>query len=71
MEAVVGNFYVILLAQMHTDYSTPVISLFVGEGYGTTQSVFKKHIPVCLCLLAKFMDTCSESIQLPFSYVLF
>jgi len=37
MEAVVvENFYVNLLAQMCTDYSTPVISLLMGQHYRAT-----------------------------------
>ena len=43
MEAVVvGNLYVTLLAQMQTDYSTPVVSLLVGQHYRATRRVFGK-----------------------------
>jgi len=42
MEAVVvGNFYINLLAQMQTDYRTPVVSLLVGQHYRATQRVFE------------------------------
>jgi len=43
MEAVVvRNFYINLLAQMLTDYSTPVVSLLVGQHYRTTRIIFEK-----------------------------
>jgi len=50
MEAVVvGNFYVTLLAQMHTDYSTPVVSLLVGQHYrATRRTVEKKYSSLSL-----------------------
>jgi len=35
---------------------------------GDTKSFWNKSIPVCLCLLTKFVVTCSERIQLPFSH---
>ena len=35
---------------------------------GHTKSFWQKSIPVCLCLLTKFVGTCSERIQLPFSH---
>jgi len=62
MEAVVvENFYVNLLAQMCTDYS----SRFSACGtalQGHTKSFWQKTIPVCVCLLTKFVGTCSERI---------
>jgi len=55
--AVVGNFYVYLLAQMHTDSHN---QLFLYLWAITTEPhmefcfffFFEKHVPVCLCLLA-------------------
>jgi len=45
MEAVVvGNFYVNLLARMRTDYSTPVVSLLVGQHYRATRRVFDNKV---------------------------
>ena len=45
MEAVVvGNFYVNLLAQMRTDYSTPAVSLLVGQQYRATRRVFDEKV---------------------------
>jgi len=45
MEAVVvGNFYVNLLAQMRTEYSTPAVSLLVGKHYRATRRVFDKKV---------------------------
>ena len=45
MEAVVvGNFCVNLLAQMRTDYSTPAVSLLVGQQYRATRRVFDKKV---------------------------
>ena len=53
MEAVVvGNFYVNFLAQMRTDYSTPVVSLLVGQHYRATRSVFDKKKYSSLSLFA-------------------
>ena len=41
MEAVVvGHFYVNLFTQMCTDYSTPVVSLLLGQHYRATRRVF-------------------------------
>jgi len=53
MEAVVvENFYVNLLAQMRTDYSTPVVSLLVGQHYRATRRVFDKKVFQFLSLFA-------------------
>ena len=35
---------------------------------GPHEEFLTKSIPVCLCLLTKFVGTCSERIQLPFSH---
>ena len=59
MEAVVvGNLYVNLLAQMRTDYSTPVVSLLVGQHYRATQSVFDKKV-------FQFVSVCLQSSWVP------
>ena len=59
MEAVVvGNFYINLLAQMPTDYSTPVVSLRVGQHYRATQRVFDKNV-------FRFASVCLQSSWVP------
>ena len=55
---VVGNFYVSLLAQMRTDYSTPVISLLVGQHYRATRRVFDKKV-------FQFVSVCLQSSWVP------
>ena len=60
--------YVNLLAQMCTDYSTPVFFCSWDSITGWHKKFWNKSIPVCLCLLTKFVVTCSERIQLPFSH---
>jgi len=45
MEAVVvENFNINFLAQMRTDYSTPVVSLLVGQHYRASRRVFSKKV---------------------------
>jgi len=59
MEAVVvENFYVNLLTQMRTDYSTPVVSLLVGQHYRATRRVFDKKV-------FQFVSVCLQSLWVP------
>jgi len=59
MEAiVVGNFYVNLLTQMRTDYSTPFVSLLVGQHYRATRRVFETKV-------FQFVSVCLQSLWLP------
>jgi len=51
---VVGHFYVNLLTQMCTDYSTLVVSLLVGQHYRATRRVFgEKYSSLSLEMRAK------------------
>jgi len=64
MEAVaVGIFYVNLLAQMRTDYSTPVVSLLVGQLYRATRRVFDRKVFqfVSVCLQSSWVPALRES----------
>ena len=63
MEAVVGNFDINLLAQMGTDYSTPVICLLVGQHYRSTRRVFdiKVFQFVSVCLQSSWVPALRES----------
>jgi len=74
MEAVVvGNFYVNLLAQMCTDYSTPVVSLLVGQHYRATRRVFGKKVFqfVSVCLQSSWVPALRESSCLSGTAALF
>ena len=64
MEAVVvENFYVNMLTQMRTDYSTPVVSLLVGQHYRATRRVFDKKVFqfVSVYLQSSWVPTLRES----------
>ena len=74
MEAVVvGNLYVNLLAQMRTDYSTPVVSLLVEQHYRATLSVFDKKVFqfVSVCLQSSWVPALRESSCLSGTAALF
>jgi len=74
MEAVVvGNFYVNLLTQMRTDYSTPVISLLVGQHYRATRRVFEEKVFqfVSVCLQSSWLLALGESSCLSVTAALF
>ena len=67
---VVGNFYVSLLAQMRTDYSTPVISLLVGQHYRATRR--KKTFQfVSVCLQSSWVPALREPSCLSVTAALF
>ena len=70
---VVGNLYVNLLAQMRTDYSTPVISLLVGQHYRATRSVFEEKVFqfVSVCLQSSWLPALEESSCLSVTAALF
>ena len=61
--AVVGIFYVNLLAQMRTDYSKPVVSLLVGQHYRATRRVFYRKVFqfVSVCLQSSWVPALRES----------
>jgi len=71
--AVVGNFYVNLLAQMRTDYSTPVVSLLVGQHYRATRRFFDKKVFqfVSVCLQSSWVPVLRESSCLSGTAALF
>jgi len=70
MEAVVvGNFYINLLAQMGTDYSTPAVSLLVGHCYRATRRICRKNIS--LWLQSMCVPALETSIHLSATAVLF
>ena len=74
MEAVVvGNFYVNLLAQMHTNYSTSVVSVLVGEHYRATRGVLDEKVFqfVSVCLQSSWVPTLRESSCLSGTAALF
>ena len=74
MEAVVvENFYVNLLAQMRTDYSTPAVSLLVGQQYRATRRVFDEKVFqfVSVCLQSSWVPALRESSCLSGTVALF
>ena len=70
---VVGHFYVNLLAHMRTDYSTPVVSLLVGQHYRATRSVSDKKVFqfVSVCLQSSWVPVLRESSCLSGTAALF
>ena len=74
MEAVVvGNFCVNLLAQMLTDYSTPVVSLLVGQHSRATRRALDKEVFqfVSVCLQSSWVPALRESSCLSGTAALF
>ena len=70
MESIVGNCcWNISLSIWSPRYAlTTVHQSFLCLWDCITEPREEKHIPVCLCLLVKFVGTCFESIQPPFSH---